>query len=72
MKCELANLNTGWFQMYLRVRPDEIPNLVSALQALTDGSHFHLGSNHRDTAGVADIEISLQGSDESDNMRVLL
>jgi hypothetical protein len=71
MRCEIEKLNGGWFQLYLRFRPNEIDALANALRRLRQDTHVHLANSHQDKDGVADIEISLQGSDEPDNMKAL-
>jgi hypothetical protein len=68
MRCEIESLETGWYKLFLRIREDEIADLVAALQGLRGDRHFHLMSSFEDQLGVADIEISLQGKDETANM----
>jgi|688.fasta_scaffold1263895_1 hypothetical protein len=71
MRCEIEDFKTGWFQIYLRLHPNEVDDLIRLLNGLKEDSHFHLANQHTEASGVADIEISLQGNDELDNMRLL-
>jgi hypothetical protein len=68
MRCEIEDFHTGWFQVSLRLRPDEIDGLIEALRRLGPDAHFHIMSDHDGDGGVADIEISLQGEHEASNM----
>ncbi len=69
MRTEIQELAEGWYQIYLRLRPEEIDSMIRTLQELKErGAHFHLMSPHNEDAGVADVEIALQGSGEMDNM----
>ena len=57
--------------MRLAFRPDEIDRLIANLQELKSGDlgHFHFRRNQWDgSPGIADIELSLLGPDDSDNM----
>lgn len=72
MRCEVEQLGEGWYQVYLRFRPADVANLVAALQRLDENEHFHLANDHKEHSGVADIEVSIQGDDETDNMSLLL
>jgi hypothetical protein len=71
MRCEIEKLKTGWFQLYLRFRPSELDGLMASLRRLEAGGHFHAASTDHEGNGVADIEISLMGADEKDNMKLL-
>lgn len=69
MRAEIEDFGTGWYQVNLRLKPDEIDGLVDALRRLQEDSHFHLIGDHKqEGGGVADIEISFQGSHEVSNM----
>ena len=68
MRTEIEDLQTGWFNIFLRLTQDDIDKLVESLKALGPGGHFHLMSSHEEGSGVADIEISRQGRDEHSNM----
>ena len=71
MRGEIETFSTGWSQLSLRLRRSDIELLVKALQQLREDSHFHLRGLFPDGAvppGVADIEISLQGDAEADNL----
>ena len=73
MRCEIEDFKIGWFGLQLAFRPDEIDRLIANLQELKAGTlgHFHFRKDHWDEAtGVADIELSLLGPDEQDNMTV--
>jgi len=71
MRCDLDRFDSGWVGLYLKLRPDEIEPFVAALRALTSDAHFHLMHEfaERERPSVIDIEISLQGPDETDNLR---
>lgn len=70
MRGEIETLSNGWSQIWLRVRKGEIEQLIQALRELHDDSHFHLRGifSDDDVPGVVDVEISLQGEDEVDNL----
>jgi len=70
MRCEIEDYKTGWFQVFLRFKPEEIDGVINALRSLKEGDHFHLTNEHEESSGVADIEISIQGIKESNNMRL--
>lgn len=71
MRGEIQQLSTGWVELALRIRPDEIDQLVTLLRGLSSESHFHLRAvfgEASDAPGIADVEISLQGDNEVDNL----
>jgi hypothetical protein len=75
MISEIEKFNSGWCGIFLRFDSEEIDHLIRMLQLLQVGKlgHFHI-ENSNDFSGekgIADIEISLKGKDELDNMRVL-
>lgn len=73
MIAEIEDFKTGWYGLFLRFDPDEIDRLILSLQLVKNGKigHFHLLDDHAsEKSGIADIEISLKGKDELDNMRI--
>jgi len=73
MRAEARRFESGWLQVAIRVRPSDVQQLISRLQELSADSHFHLRATFEDdnaSPGVADVEISLQGPDEPNNMRL--
>lgn len=73
MVAEIEDFETGWFGIFLRFSPEEIDRLVLSLQLVKNREigHFHLFDDHvSEKSGIADIEISLKGEGEIDNMRV--
>jgi hypothetical protein len=69
VRCEIEELTPGWFQLSLRLKLTEIDVLIRTLEILRQRQdHFHLMSHHNEAQGVADIEISIQGDNEIDNM----
>lgn len=71
MIAEIEDFETGWCGVFLRFDPEEIDHLIQLLQLIKErkSGHFHManvfGPNDK---GIADIEISLKGKDEMDNM----
>lgn len=73
MRCEIEEFKTGWFGLHLRFRPDEIDKLIANLLELKAGEleHFHFRRDDWDgMPGIADVELSVLGPDELDNMKV--
>jgi hypothetical protein len=70
---EIEDFKTGWYGMSLRFSPDEIDRLILLLGKLKEGksNHFHLfnSNNFANCSGIADVELSMKGDDEIDNMR---
>ena len=74
MRCEIEDFKTGWFGLQLAFRPEEIDKLIANLQELKAGGlgHFHFRRDDwDDVPGAADVEISLLGPEEQDNMNVV-
>ena len=73
MYTEIEHFGTGWSGILLCLRNDEIDKLIASLQRLKQGDigHFHIRSIDNDLdAGIADIEISIAGDSDVDNMRL--
>ena len=71
MRAERESFKSGWISVGIRLRRAEIEPLITALRNLTVDSHFHLMGNFEGEEvepGVADIEFSLQGPNERDNL----
>ena len=71
MHAELENWNNGWQGLRLSLRPPEISRLIELLQTLQQDheQHFHISSDYAAESGLGDIEISVAGDCEHDNMR---
>jgi hypothetical protein len=62
---------SGWLGLSIALREDEIDQLIERLRSLQalDIAHFHFRRDDFDAIpGVADVEISLRGETEPDNM----
>ncbi len=73
MISEIEDFKTGWYGIGLRFGLEEIDCLIESLEKLKDGEmdHFHFREDHTtEKTGIADIEISLKGEDEVDNMSI--
>ena len=72
MHAEIEDWNNGWYGLRLSLRPSEIECLIELLQDLQQdhGQHFHISSDYAGESGVGDIEISVSGESEQDNMRL--
>lgn len=71
MNVNLEDFKTGWFQVSIGVRKNEIPILIKLLTALQeDEHHFHLINNYEAENGIENIEFYIQEEQESDNMLI--
>lgn len=73
MKAAVDDPGTGWVSVSLALEPAEVEVLVRRLEELRSGevAHFHLRTDDfSPDVGVADVEFSLMGSGERDNMRI--
>jgi hypothetical protein len=73
MKARLESPATGWMSVSFAFRESEIDALIKRLEDLKAGrvGHFHFRNDDFSGAeGVADVELSLMGVDESDNMAI--
>lgn len=71
MRYAVDRFKSGWLGLSLALRPGEVDSLISLLESLKDGScgHFHMAAkDYSGSKGIADIEFSLQGEEETDNM----
>jgi len=70
MHADIEDWNNGWYGLRLSLRSSEIPRLVKLLQDLQQDpeQHFHISSDYAGESGVGDIEISVAGESEPDNM----
>ncbi|MCU7929125.1 MAG: hypothetical protein KZQ97_22225 [Candidatus Thiodiazotropha sp. (ex Dulcina madagascariensis)] len=71
MNAEFEDFGTGWIQVFLSMKENDIDSLIEMLKLLkaNPDSHFHLASDYEGESGVGDIEISFQGEDQKDNMQ---
>jgi hypothetical protein len=73
MRGTYETLKDGWVGLTIAVGTQEIEVLIERLRALKSGEiqHFHFRCDDFSAdAGVADVEISLKGENECDNMSV--
>ena len=70
MRVEQDDFGTGWFQLHIAIRNEEIDSLIELLNGLKSDpqQHFHLSSDYAGEGGIGDIEFYIQGDDEQDNM----
>jgi len=72
MHAELEDWNNGWHGLRLSLRPSDISRLIELLRNLQEDpeQHFHISSDYAGESGLGDIEISVAGESEQDNMRL--
>lgn len=72
MHTDLEDFNTGWFGVSIGMKATEIDKLIENLELLKEdeNQHFHLSGDFDGEGGVGDIEIYIQGKDETDNMSI--
>jgi hypothetical protein len=73
MWSQIERFDSGWVGITICLGPKEIDKLIDALKALKCGKigHFHFRSNELGgEAGIADIEISLKGPRQPDNLTI--
>lgn len=71
MNTKLEKFESGWVGVSLALATDEIELLIQRLNSLKSGNitHFHLrNEDFTPSEGMADIEFTLIGSGEPDNM----
>ena len=70
MRGEVERFSSGWVGLALRMRAEERDALIDALRRLPESGHFHLRAKWETSnePGIADVEISLQGENEFDNL----
>ncbi len=72
MISEMEDFGTSYYGVFLGFDPQEIDRLIECLQSLKERQidHFHMFNLFSsDDKGIADIEISLKGENEKDNMQ---
>jgi len=69
----IEDFKTGWHGLSFAFTGEELDKLIDSLKYLKDNpdGHFHLSSKFLDgdAVGVSDVEFSVQGADETDNMQ---
>jgi hypothetical protein len=73
MNMKFERFESGWLDLSIALRADEIDELVSLLGCLRrrEVGHFHFRAiDFSAKEGVADIEFTTQGEDEPDNMGI--
>jgi hypothetical protein len=70
MHAELENWNNGWHGLRLSLKSAEVARLIQLLQQLQEdpGQHFHISSDYAAASGLGDIEVSVAGPEEPDNL----
>ena len=69
MYVELEDFKTGWYQIYVGIRKNEIAQLIDFLKELQqdESKHFHIFSDYEREGGIGDIEFYSYNGEE-DNM----
>lgn len=72
MRITREDFDSGWTDIILGLRPEEIDRFIAMLDMLKmePDQHFHLSSTFEDESRVSGIEISVQGVDEQDNAAI--
>lgn len=73
MNTKLDIIDTGWVGLSLALEAEEIELLLRRLNELKSGNikHFHFrNADFESQNGVADIEITTIGKDETSNMTI--
>lgn len=73
MNAKVETFESGWCGISLALAPDEIELLLRRLAELRSGSvnHFHMRTDDfSPDKGVADIEFTILGEGESNNMSI--
>ncbi len=71
MRSEIEDFKTGWYGISLGLKPDEIDQLIIALQELKKRkNHFHLRSDLKGSGGIGDIELYLQTEDKPSDLTI--
>jgi hypothetical protein len=70
MYAELESWSSGWYGLRLSLRSAEIERLISLLGTLQKDTeqHFHISPKYEGEPSLGDIEISVAGPSEPDNM----
>lgn len=70
MHVELKDFKTGWYGVLMKMQEKEIGTLITMLEKLRkrEIGHFHFYSDYEAERGIGDIEVSMQGEQEPDNM----
>lgn len=66
MRAELTDFQTGWYEVAIGLRPEEISSLITLLQQLQEGavSHVQASSDYEGDGGIGDITFYLQTGHE--------
>jgi hypothetical protein len=70
MIAKLHDFKTGWHGISIALKPSEIAGLIDRLKQLESSKlgHFHFRSDFSQDGGIGDVEISLMGDEERDNL----
>lgn len=73
MKSGVEKFESGWVGLTFALGPDEIDRMIGLLGDLKKGQlgHFHFRCDDLSgTEGIADVEFSVKGAEEVDNLTV--
>lgn len=73
MWSKIERFESGWVGISFCLGREEIDKLIDSLRTLKCGKigHFHFRNDEfRGEIGIADIEISLKGSNQPDNLTI--
>ncbi len=72
MRAKLTDFHTGWYEVEIGIKPEEINGLIALLQQLQVGliSHIQASSDYEGDGGVGDVTFYLQ-TDAADNLVLL-
>lgn len=71
MHVTIEDFKTGWCDIFIGLKDDQIDQMINALKNLkTSKSHFHFRGVYTGESGVADIEFSWIDNSVTDNMEL--
>jgi hypothetical protein len=72
MHAKLTDFRTGWYEIAIGLREEEIDILIALLQQLQKGiiHHAQAGGDYEGEGGIGDVTFYLQTNDE-DNLTIL-
>ena len=72
MHVKLTDFRTGWYEVHMGIRAEEIHALIVLLQQLHTGSisHIQASGDYEGSGGIGDITFYLQ-TDQEENLTLL-